>query len=161
MVGPCWLGEIDWGISELLEEVGNNLKCASAREGLGSDNASAVELWVVEAECYSSCSGVELSDSFNWSIFLIKSRIVNDLLLDFLDDREHKWLSIVVSVGSNTQIDLLWVCVILEVGGQGEDWISWGLLNVDEVVNSELGSSWLEVLINDGKLVHDRASLVL
>jgi len=68
-------------------------------------------------------------------------------VLNLLDNWEDEGFTIVVSVGAYTEIYLLGILIILEVSGEREDGISRSLLNVDEVVSTELGGFRVEMFV--------------
>lgn len=145
MVGPGRLAEIEGGVSELLEEVSNDLKSSSATQGLAGRDSAALKFGVIPTEGNLLGANNEFSNTVNRSVLLIKSGVIDDLMFDLLDNGEDVGFAIVVSVGADTQVDFLGVLVVLEVGGEGKDGVSRSLLHMNEVVNSELGGLRSEV----------------
>jgi len=48
--------------------------------------------------------------------------------LGLLDDAEDERLAIGTTVGTDTEVHLLWEGVSLEGGGETENWVGWSLL---------------------------------
>jgi hypothetical protein len=96
----------------------------------------------------------EVSNTLNRGVFLVEGGVLNDLLLDLLDDGENEGLAVVVSVSTDTKVDLLGILVILEACGQRKDGISGGHLDVGEVVHAELGKLGSELTVEQLKSFH-------
>lgn len=60
-------------------------------------------------------------------IFFVESFVVQDHFLGFSDHIEDIWFAIVVSVGTDSEVDLPGVFVGVESNAQTEDWV-WGSL---------------------------------
>ena len=63
-----------------------------------------------------SSTFVKFGESILRKVFLVKSMVCNDFSLDFAHNWENIWLSIVVSIGTYSQVNFSWVFVILEAG---------------------------------------------
>jgi len=59
------------------------------------------------------------------------SRLTNQGFMSYLgllDDAEDERLAIGTTVGTDTEVHLLWEGVSLEGGGETENWVGWSLL---------------------------------
>lgn len=71
-----------------------------------------------------------------------------DFFFDLLDDFENVWLTIIVSVGSDTEVDLFVTLVIIVGDGGAENWI-WGChsdMREEVVVDLRRGEVQVEFL---------------
>jgi len=134
MVAPGWVADIESAWLEFLEEVRDDAEGTSSGKGLYGSNTSTVDVLVLPAEEDLAGTSVELLESVNWKILLVQFVIGADLSLDLAHNWENEWLSVVVAVSANTQVNLLWVLVDLETSRQTEDWVSWGHWDVCELV---------------------------
>lgn len=114
MVSPSWVADINWGWSELVEEITNDSEGTGSRQGLGGGDSSACDVWVVPSEKDASGTLVEGLVTIDWRILLVESVIIGDSLLGLSHYWEHVWLSVLRSVGTDTQVDLSWIFVVFE-----------------------------------------------
>ena len=155
VVSPGWVAQIDWSGSVLVKEISDDSESTSSRQSLEGGNSSTVDILVVPAEKDTSGTFGEVSDSVNWEVFLIQLVVFSDFLLSSSDAFEDNWLAIVVSVGTDSEVDLFGVLVSLVSGGQGENWISWSLLDMLELVVAESnGLLSFELVVEEGKTFH-------
>lgn len=80
-----------------------------------------------------SRSSAEVSITINGSVFFIQRHVFADHFLSFADRGKDVRLSIVVTVSTDTKVDLLFEFVGLESSGEGKDGVSRGLLDVLEL----------------------------
>lgn len=116
MITPSWVAEINWCLLKLAKEVSNNTQSTSSRQSLDGSNTGVVDDGMVPTKEGHTSTFVEFSESILGKILLIKSVVCNDFSLNFAYNWEYIWLSIVVSVGSYSQVYFSWVFVILEAG---------------------------------------------
>jgi hypothetical protein len=114
VVSPSWVANINWGWSELTEEVTNDSQGTGSRQGLGGGNSSTCDVWVVPSEEDASGTLVEGLVTIDWGVLLVESVIIGDSLLGLSHNWEYVWLSILRSVGTDTQVNLSWVFVGFE-----------------------------------------------
>lgn len=153
VVSPGWVREIDWSWSEFNKEISNDSQGTSSGKGLARSNSSAGNISMVPSEENSSGSLVEFGDTVNWEVFLFEL-LSNNLLLSSSDNWENVWLSIVGSVGTNSEVDLVWVLGGLVSNREGKNWISWGLLDVVEFLVSESGFLAFKLVVDESETVH-------
>ena len=134
MVSPGWVADIESSWSELGQVLTDHSEGTGSREGLEGDDSWVVDEWAVEAEEDATGSLGEVSKTINWEVLLVEGVVGDNFSLNLADNWEDIWLSIVVSVGTDTEVDLLWVLVVLEADSETEDWVSWGHWNVGELV---------------------------
>lgn len=140
VVSPGWLADIDisWAVGG--NEFESQSQGSSSGEGLGRDNSSGLGGWAISTKNEISGSILESKDSVNGEVLLVVLQIKNDLLLDSLDNRENVWLFVVVSVGSDSQVDLLGILISLVSKSGSKDWIRWGHLDMSENIVGGLAS---------------------
>ena len=90
--------------------------------------------------------------SVDWEVLLVEGVVSADSSFGSSDDWEDEWLSIVVSVGTDSEVDLVGVGVVLESKGESEDWVSWSLLDVGEL---DGGGIELKLSVQGLKAVHN------
>ena len=93
---------------------------------------------MVPSEEGSSGSLAESLVSILRGVLLIERVVVDDFLFDLPDDGEDEWLSIFISVGSDTKVDLVGVLVGLESLGKSEDGVGGGEGDVLEFNGGEV-----------------------
>ncbi len=73
---------------------------------------------------------------------------LDDFLLNFLDNLEYVWFSVVVSVSSDTEIDLVGALVVIEGNGGSKDgvWGSHGHVGEEVIVDLGRGEVQAEFL---------------
>jgi hypothetical protein len=91
-------------------------------------------VWAVPAEDSHACTLVKGIEAINWEILLIEGVVSNELGLDLADDWEHVWLAIIVSVGTDSEVALLRILIVLEIDREAQDRIRWGEFDVGELV---------------------------
>lgn len=146
VVSPGGLTDVERCLSEFLEEFTNNAEGTSSGEGLGTDNSSTVDIGVIPTEQDTSGSLVEICKSIDGGVFFIKREIGDDHLFGFADDGEDEGFSVIVSVGTDTEVDLVGVFVVLVASGKTENGICGGHLNLSELTVD--CSESLHLLIN-------------
>lgn len=114
VVSPSWVANVNWGWSELAEEITNDSQGTGSRQGLGGGDSSACDVWVVPSEEDASGTLVEGLVTIDWGVLLVKSVIIGDSLLGLSHYWEYVWLSVLRSVGTDTQVNLSWVFVVFE-----------------------------------------------
>jgi len=134
VVTPGGVADVESGGSELVEEFTDDAESTSAREGLDSCDSLVTNPWAVESEEDTLSALAEFSKTIDRKVLLIEGAISDNLLLGFAHDGEDVGLSVVVTVGTNTEVDLLGVLVVLETGSQTEDGVGWGHSDVLELV---------------------------
>jgi len=139
VVSPGRVADVDGGSSVLNEEIGHDFQGSGSGKSLGSGDSSAGDVLVVPAEEDTSSALVELLKAVNREVLLVEAMIVDDLLLSGSDDVEHDGLTVFVSVGSDSEVDLSGVFVSFVSSGEGEDGVSRGLLDVSELGVAESG----------------------
>lgn len=134
VVTPGWVAHVEGSWSVLGKELSNHSEGTSSRQSLQGDDSWVANEWAVEAEEDATGTLVEISISIDWEVLLVELVVGHDLGLNLAHNWENIWLSIVVAVGTNTKVDLVWVLVGLEANSESEDWINWGLWHVSELV---------------------------
>ena len=134
MVAPGWVADIEGSWAVLGEELSDDSEGTSAREGLHGGDASVTNEWAVPAEEDALGSLAELSETIDGKVLLVEAGISNDSLLCLSDDWEDVGLAIVVTVSTDTKVDLLWVLISLVASRKGQDWVGRGHWHVSELV---------------------------
>jgi len=134
VVSPGGIADVESGRSELVEEFTDDAEGTSAREGLDGCDSLVTNPWAVESEKNTLSALAEFSEAIDRKVLLIEGAVSHNFLLGFADDGEDVWLSVVVTVGTNTEVDLLGVLVVLKTGSQTENGIGWGHSDVLELV---------------------------
>lgn len=126
--GPSLVGdqEVDVLVRvPLREESETKAECTSARDGLGSSDsvllAGAAVLTIGKSEALLDV-GVNTLDG---SVLVVHVALKDDLF-GAPDARENEWLTVIVSVGSHAQEDLLGASLLLEGIVETEDGIRRG-----------------------------------
>lgn len=146
MVSPGGLTDVERCLSEFLEEFTDNTEGTGSGEGLGTDNSATADIGMVPTKQDTSSSLVEICKTIDGGVFFIKREIGDDHLFGFAYNGEDKGLSVIVSVGSDTEVDLVGVLVVLEASGKTENGICGGHLNLSELTVD--CSESLHLLIN-------------
>jgi len=150
MVGPGWVADIYITGKVSLDEFETESEGTGTRESLSSGNSLLLNSGMSLTKEQVSGNRSEASMTINGKIFLIDAGIVGDLLLGISDTVEDVWFSVVVSVSTNADVNLLGVLVSLVSHGDTENGIRRGFLNVlkggtsfvlDELI-SDLGKSF-------------------
>ena len=134
VIAPGWVAHIEGGRLELGKEVADDAESASTGQGLHRCNSVVADPWAVEAEEDTLGALVELCKTVDGQILFVEGVICDDGSFGLAHDGEDEWLAIVVAVGTDAQVDLLGVLVVLEARCEGEDGISWRLLHVRELI---------------------------
>jgi hypothetical protein len=133
VVTPGRVGDINRGVSELSQEGSEDVEGTGSGKSLGGGNSSTGDIGMVPSEESTSSSSVEVGITINGSVFFIEGHVFADHLLGLADNGEDVRLSVVVTVGTDTKVNFLGEGIGLETGGEGEDRISGGLLDVLEL----------------------------
>lgn len=114
VVCPGWVGEVDGLVSgvEALKERSTNSQSTSSRDGLGNGNGIRSKRLALLAVGKVGSSLGEGALTGDGGIFLVES-VLEDTLLSLEDGGEDKWLALVVTVGTDTDVDLLGVGITL------------------------------------------------
>lgn len=115
VVGPAGSGNVDGLCAGVvaLHEVSTDTQSTCAGDGLGDCYPVALDSLALGAVC-EDCSGLgESWDTSDAGILLVEIA-GDDLLLGGLDGGQNIWLSLVITVCANTQVDLLFEAVRLE-----------------------------------------------
>ena len=152
MVTPGGVADVESGGLELLEELTDDAESTSSGEGLDRGDSGVTNEGTVPSEEDSSSSLVESLISINWRVFLVERFVGDDHLLGFPDNWENVWFAIVVSVSSDTQVNSVWVLIVLVTCGQVQNRISRGLSDVSKL-GGLLGR---ELVVQKGESVHFR-----
>ena len=142
MITPGWIAHVESCWLEFGQKVCDNAKCTSSRQGLHRRNSFITNPWAVEAEESALGALIKLGETVNGQVLLVQAMICHNCGFSFAHDREDVWLSIVVAVGTDAQVNLLWVLVILEASGQRKDRVSGCLRHV------------LKLIVEGGKTLH-------
>jgi len=143
VVTPSGSTNIDGSGSEFLQESTNDIESTSTGESLSGDDTGIVDSGVIETEKNTTGTLGEVSKTINGQVLLVESVVRDNLLLNLADNGENERLAIVISVSTNTQVNLSGVLISLETSGKGKDRISGSLLDVSKVgeVTSDSGKS--------------------
>lgn len=133
MVSPGRVRDVDRSISELSDESSENIEGTGSRKGLARGNSSTGDISVVPSEESTSGSLVEGGITINRGVFFIEGHVLADHLLGLADNGEDVRLTVVVTVGTNTEVNFLFESVSLESGSEGKNGVSGGLLDVLEL----------------------------
>lgn len=115
MVSPSRVADINGGWLEAVQEVRDDTQGTRARQSLDCADSVTCYVWAVPAEDSHACTLVKGIEAVNWEILLIEAVVSDELGLDLADDWEHVWLAIIVSVGTNSEVALLRVLIVLEI----------------------------------------------
>ena len=143
MVAPGWVAHVKSGGFILSQEFADDTKSTSSREGLDSGDVFTANKWAIKAKDNTLSALVELGETFDTEVLLIEGSISDDSSLSLADNGEHIRLSIVVTVSTDTEVDLLGVLISLESGCKGEDGVGWCLWHV------------LKLIVQGGKSLHE------
>merc|ERR1712159_718526 len=136
MVGPSRIADVDFSRKVLLDEFETKSKGTGTRESLGSSNSFFLENRVAFTEQQFSSDSSESSMTVDRKIFLVDGWVVGNFLLSISDNVEDVRLSLVVSVSTNADIDLLGVLVGFVGIGNTEDSIRRSQFDVFESTRS-------------------------
>lgn len=125
MVAPSGVGDVDRCGLVGLEEGGDDREGAGAGEGLAGGDEAVGDEGGVFAEGDFAGGEAEVWSAVDWRVLLFELGF-NDELLNFADDWEDVGLSCFISVGADTEVDFVLVCVLLVSSGEGKNWI-WGV----------------------------------
>lgn len=121
VVSPRRLGEQNLlGGVELVEELGSDSQSTGTGDGLGDGNSVLEDGGGVGAVSELGSSLGEGGDSGDGGVLLVEG-LVHHLLLGLSDGGKNEGLSAVISVGANTEVDLLLKGVLLERLGDSEN----------------------------------------
>ena len=134
MITPSRVADVDSGRLVLFEEITDDSEGTSTGESLDGGDSSITNERASEAEEDSLGALSEGVETIDGEVLLVEGGISDDCGLSLADDGEHVRLAIVITVGTDTEVDLLGVLVGLEASGEGKDGISGGLGNVFELV---------------------------
>ena len=134
VVSPGGVADVKGAGSELNQEVCNDTESTSAGEGLDGGNSSVTNKGAVEAEEDTLGALVEGVETVDGEVLLVEGDIGDNGQLGLAHNWEDVGLSVVITVGTNTKVDLLWVLVGLEACSQGQDRVRGGHFNVLELV---------------------------
>lgn len=87
-------------------------------------------------ESHTSTS-IEFSESILWKIFFIKSVVCDDFSLNFAYNWENIWFSVIVSVGTYSQVNFSWVFIVLEACCERQNGICWSHFDMCELIIQE------------------------
>jgi hypothetical protein len=88
---------------------------------------------------------VEISESIDGGVFLIKRKVGDNLVFGLTDDGENVGLTIIVTVSTDTKVTLVGVFVVLEAFGEAENGVDGSLSYMDKLVVK--GGSALHLLL--------------
>lgn len=109
---------------------------------------------MIPSEENSSCTLVEICKSIDWKVFFLEV-LGDDSSLSFSDNWEDVWFSILRSVGTDSKVDLVWVLAVFVSDREGENWVSWSLVDVVELLVAEFsGFLGLELRVENCKSIH-------
>jgi hypothetical protein len=91
-----------------------------------------------------------LSQEIDHIKYLIQRHVIGNFLLDVSDNLENVWLTVVISVGTNADIDLAGVLVSLVSHSNPEDRVSRGSLDVGK----DVGGGFVLCEIKNGRGVY-------
>ena len=134
VISPSGVAHIESARSELGKELSDDAQGTSSRQSLDGSDSNVTNPWAVEAEEDTLGSLAEFSQTINWQVLLIKSRVSHNLGFGLAHDGEDVGLAVVVAVSTNTEVDLLGVLVILEAGGKTKDMVGGGHGHVIELI---------------------------
>jgi hypothetical protein len=139
VVSPRRLGNVDllFAREELGEESGTDTESTGTRDGLS--DGDAVQGGAVGAVGQLSGGGRELRNTSDAGVLLVQLGL-DDLLLSLTNGREHVGLASIVTVGTDTQVDLLVELVGLEGFSNTKNGIRRTLGDVGPVGGSANGS---------------------
>ena len=134
MVAPGGVGDVHGGGSELSKELTDNTESTGTREGLDGGDSVGTDERAVPAEKDTLGSLSELGKTVDGKVLLIEGVVGADSGLSLTNDGEDVGFAVVITVGANTEVNLLGVLVSLEAGGEAEDRIGGGHRDVNELV---------------------------
>jgi len=134
VVAPGRVANVEGGRPELGKEFSNDTESTSAGEGLHASDVFVTNERAVEAEEDTLGALTELGETVDREVLLVEGHVSDDGGLSGADDGEDERLAVVVTVCSNTEVDLVRVLVILEAGGEAKDGVDGGHRHVDELV---------------------------
>ena len=143
MVAPGWVAHVKSGGLILGKEFSDDTESTCTREGLDSSDGIASDEWAVPAEDNTLSALVELSETFNSKVLLVEGSISDDSSLSLANNGENIGLSIVVTISTDTEVDLLGVLIGLEPCCKGKDGIG--------------GCHWhvLKLIVQGGDSLHE------
>lgn len=106
---------------ETLEEDGTQMVGTGTGDSLNRSNTLLGDGWRVGAEDELGGGASELGKTSDVEVFVIDGLVCDQVGLGFFDGREDVWLAVVITVCTNTEVDLLVVGVGLVGSGQLED----------------------------------------
>ena len=89
---------------------------------------------MVPAELSTAGTLIEVSETIDGRVLFVELQVITDELLSLANDGEDIGRTVVISVGTDTEVALLRVLVSLEASGKRQDGVSGRLLDVGEVV---------------------------
>ena len=134
MVTPGGVADVESGGLELLEELTDDAESTSSGEGLDRGDSGVTNEGTVPSEEDSLGTLSELGETVNGEVLLVEGSIIDNSLLGLAHDGEDVGLSVVITVGTDTEVDLLGVLVGLEASGEAKDGVGGGHWNVLELV---------------------------
>ena len=143
MVAPSRVAHVKCGGFILGKEFSDDAESTGTREGLDSSDGLTSNERAIPTEDNTLSTLVEFSETFNSKVLLVKGSISDDSSLSLANNGEHIRLSIVVTVSTDTKVDLLGVLISLESGCKGEDGVGWCLWHV------------LKLIVQGGNSLHE------
>ncbi|KAF1748076.1 hypothetical protein GCK72_024543 [Caenorhabditis remanei] len=146
VVSPGWSWLIDdFALGVLGQEFRSNSESTGSRDTLGGENSLVVdnlrvlskgELSRELGELWETCREKKINQIIIFSLLTNNTSILlveigsNHLTLGFLDRWENEWLSLIVTISSDSKIDLLWVRIRLVSLSDSKNRIRWAHLDV-------------------------------
>ena len=105
----------------LFQEFGDDAEGTRTRESLYRSDAIAAHERAIPSKDHALGALFELGKTVDRKVLFVERCISDDGSLSLTNDREHIRLSIVVTIGAHTEVDLLWVRVVPETSCEGEN----------------------------------------
>jgi hypothetical protein len=125
MVTPCWVADIKGTRSEGSQKLSDDSEGTGSGKSLAGDYSSAGDVGVFPSELGATGTLSEICETIDWRILFVKSLICDDYCLSLADAGENVGLTVVVSVGADTEVALLGVLVSCEANSEAKNGI-WG-----------------------------------